>query len=98
MEKSGEPFDVADGCLFSVSADAKYMTGSALLIDGGYAYRCADLLAIKTTRDEFHTIKRLLAVYHYPWSAYPYPLLGLIIGGYLNLGCSLRASSFLAWR
>ena len=51
MGKSSEPLDAADGCLFSVGADAKYMTGSALLIDGGYIYRCAALLAIKMTRD-----------------------------------------------
>ena len=32
----GEPLDVANGCLFLASEEAKYMTGSELVIDGGY--------------------------------------------------------------
>ena len=36
MGKLGEPSDVADGCLFLASVDSKYMTGSELVIDGGY--------------------------------------------------------------
>ena len=32
----GEPGDVANGCLFLASDESKYMTGSELIIDGGY--------------------------------------------------------------
>jgi len=32
----GEPLDIANGCLFLASEEAKYMTGSELVIDGGY--------------------------------------------------------------
>jgi len=32
----GEPVDIANGCLFLASDEAKYMTGSELVIDGGY--------------------------------------------------------------
>lgn len=39
MGKFGEPSDVADGCLFLASAESKYMTGSELVIDGGYTCR-----------------------------------------------------------
>lgn len=36
MGKLGEPSDIADGFLFLASVDSKYMTGSELVIDGGY--------------------------------------------------------------
>ena len=39
MGKFGEPSDVADGCLFLASEESKYMTGSELVIDGGYTCR-----------------------------------------------------------
>ena len=39
MGKFGEPSDVAAGCLFLASEDSKYMTGSELVIDGGYTCR-----------------------------------------------------------
>jgi NAD(P)-dependent dehydrogenase (short-subunit alcohol dehydrogenase family) len=32
----GEPIDIANGCLFLASDEARYMTGSELVIDGGY--------------------------------------------------------------
>jgi 3(or 17)beta-hydroxysteroid dehydrogenase len=32
----GEPVDIANGCLFLASEESKYMTGSELIIDGGY--------------------------------------------------------------
>ena len=32
----GEPQDIANGCLFLASEESKYMTGSELVIDGGY--------------------------------------------------------------
>ncbi|MFT4520519.1 MAG: 3(or 17)beta-hydroxysteroid dehydrogenase [Halioglobus sp.] len=32
----GEPMDIANGCLFLASEESKYMTGSELVIDGGY--------------------------------------------------------------
>jgi 3(or 17)beta-hydroxysteroid dehydrogenase len=32
----GEPLDIANGCLFLASQESKYMTGSELIIDGGY--------------------------------------------------------------
>ncbi|MEE4192310.1 MAG: glucose 1-dehydrogenase [Halieaceae bacterium] len=32
----GEPDDIAAGCLFLASDESKYMTGSELVIDGGY--------------------------------------------------------------
>lgn len=32
----GEPLDIANGCVFLASDESKYMTGSELVIDGGY--------------------------------------------------------------
>ena len=32
----GEPLDIANGCLFLASDESKYMTGSELIIDGGF--------------------------------------------------------------
>ena len=32
----GEPVDIANGCVFLASEESKYMTGSELIIDGGY--------------------------------------------------------------
>jgi 3(or 17)beta-hydroxysteroid dehydrogenase len=32
----GEPLDIANGCLFLASEESRYMTGSELIIDGGY--------------------------------------------------------------
>ena len=32
----GEPIDIANGCLFLASDESRYMTGSELIIDGGY--------------------------------------------------------------
>ncbi len=34
--KMGDPVDIANGCLFLASDESKYMTGSELIIDGGY--------------------------------------------------------------
>lgn len=36
MGSMGEPLDVANGCLFLASDESKYMTGSELVIDGGF--------------------------------------------------------------
>ena len=35
----GEPVDIANGCLFLASDESKYMTGSELVIDGGFTAR-----------------------------------------------------------
>ena len=36
MGRRGEPMEVAYGVLFLASDEASFMTGSALVIDGGY--------------------------------------------------------------
>jgi NAD(P)-dependent dehydrogenase (short-subunit alcohol dehydrogenase family) len=36
LKGMGEPLDIANGCLFLASEESKYMTGSELVIDGGY--------------------------------------------------------------
>ena len=36
MGVMGEPLDIANGCLFLASEESRYMTGSELIIDGGY--------------------------------------------------------------
>lgn len=36
VKELGDPLDVANGCLFLASDESKYMTGSELVIDGGY--------------------------------------------------------------
>jgi 3(or 17)beta-hydroxysteroid dehydrogenase len=39
MKTMGEPLDIANGCLFLASDESRYMTGSELVIDGGYTCR-----------------------------------------------------------
>jgi NAD(P)-dependent dehydrogenase (short-subunit alcohol dehydrogenase family) len=36
LKSMGEPLDIANGCLFLACDESKYMTGSELVIDGGY--------------------------------------------------------------
>ena len=36
LKTMGEPLDIANGCLFLASDESRYMTGSELVIDGGY--------------------------------------------------------------
>ena len=36
LAQPGEPVDIANGCLFLASDESRYMTGSELVIDGGY--------------------------------------------------------------
>ena len=36
MGRMGSPQEVAQGCLFLASDDSSFMTGSELVIDGGY--------------------------------------------------------------
>ena len=36
MATMGKPVDIANGCLFLASDESSYMTGSELIIDGGY--------------------------------------------------------------
>ena len=35
----GEPYDIAYGVLYLASDESKFMTGSELVIDGGYTAR-----------------------------------------------------------
>ena len=39
LKAMGEPLDIANGCLFLASDESRYMTGSELVIDGGYTCR-----------------------------------------------------------
>ena len=39
LRTMGEPLDIANGCLFLACEESKYMTGSELVIDGGYTCR-----------------------------------------------------------
>jgi NAD(P)-dependent dehydrogenase (short-subunit alcohol dehydrogenase family) len=39
MGHMGQPEDIANGCLFLASDESRYMTGSELVIDGGYTSR-----------------------------------------------------------
>ncbi len=39
MGYMGQPEDIANGCLFLASDESRYMTGSELVIDGGYTAR-----------------------------------------------------------
>ncbi len=39
LKTMGEPLDIANGCLFLASDESKYMTGSELVIDGGFTAR-----------------------------------------------------------
>jgi 3alpha(or 20beta)-hydroxysteroid dehydrogenase len=36
MKRGGTPFEVAYGCLYLASDEASFVTGAALVIDGGY--------------------------------------------------------------
>lgn len=39
MGRMGDPIDIANGCLFLASDESNYITGSELVIDGGYTAR-----------------------------------------------------------
>lgn len=39
LRTMGEPLDIANGCLFLACEESKYVTGSELVIDGGYTCR-----------------------------------------------------------
>ncbi|MAZ87380.1 MAG: 3-beta hydroxysteroid dehydrogenase [Cellvibrionaceae bacterium] len=39
MGRMGDPVDIANGCLFLASDESAYMTGTELVIDGGYTAR-----------------------------------------------------------
>jgi 3alpha(or 20beta)-hydroxysteroid dehydrogenase len=36
MKRAGKPLEIAYGCLFLASDEASYITGTELVIDGGY--------------------------------------------------------------
>ena len=39
MQRFGTPLEIANGCLFLASDESAYMTGSELVMDGGYTAR-----------------------------------------------------------
>jgi len=39
LKRMGAPIDIANGCVFLASDESAYMTGSELIIDGGYTAR-----------------------------------------------------------
>ena len=36
MNRAGTPLEIANGCLFLASDESSFMTGTELVIDGGY--------------------------------------------------------------
>jgi 3alpha(or 20beta)-hydroxysteroid dehydrogenase len=36
MKRAGTPDEIANGCLFLASDESSFMTGTELVIDGGY--------------------------------------------------------------
>ena len=39
LVEMGDPNDIADGCLYLASDESKYVTGTELIIDGGFSCR-----------------------------------------------------------
>ena len=39
LGEMGDPNDIADGCLYLASDESKYVTGTELVIDGGFTCR-----------------------------------------------------------
>ena len=39
LVEMGDPNDIADGCLYLASDESKYVTGTELIIDGGFTCR-----------------------------------------------------------